>query len=185
MRAWGSNDQGKSPPRREEEMEAASQNGKRTLEQMGSEVSGRRQRGRGVKTGSDLELSSSDLDGELRAFFDGKAKEKGLPVNKEEDEKKALRAKRFGMPEKSAATVSKHDEKAETNLEKVKEGDSEKSVATVLKHTENAEPSLDKAKEIELKVARAKRFGLLTPEMDDAQKKLDRAKRFSTEAKKA
>merc|ERR1740115_588760 len=124
MRAWGTGDGGgggKSPPAREDkEEEAAGDNKKRKSEDKPEPEEAER----GEKVAKVEGASAKDVDADLRAFFDGKAKQKGF------------REKKFGKVDDTPAVSKK---------EAPIENDPERAAAA--------------AKDLELKIARAKRFG--------------------------
>merc|ERR1711865_1294335 len=85
--------------------------------------------------------TAKEVDSDLRAFFDGKSKQKGFKEN--------AREKRFG--------TAKDTIKAKEPV--VDLSDPEKAA--------------EAAKQLEAKIARAKRFGIVNPDVEAQQKKLE------------
>lgn len=156
MHAWG--EKTTAPEAREEKDEAKKEDKKEDADGKGldkkrardaeAEKSAEERGSKEAKT--DTTASAKEVDSDLRAFFDGKSKQKGFKEN--------AREKRFGT---------------------AKEAPKAKEPVVDLSDPEKA---AEAAKQLEAKIARAKRFGIATPDVEAQQKKLEDLKEASKNA---
>jgi len=149
MRAWNAGAAGGADrPKSPPAREEEAEGGKkRALEEDVDAAKGAEEvRGRGAKESKKEASTAKDMDNDLRAFFDGKAALKGTS-------KQEYRSKKFG-------------------------GDAPAKVAKEPTNTfeNDAEKAEKAAKELEAKMARAKRFGIVNPELEAQEKRLQALK---------